>query len=71
MVARKPAFGTWLALQANRNDAVGDLARAMAMDPFVPARTNSLTELRAYLVAASAGNKAIAALGHAWEEWSH
>ena len=70
MPARKPLFGTWLALQTNRNDAVGDPARDMTMDPFAPARTNSLTDLREYLVAVFAGNKAIAALERAWNEWS-
>lgn len=63
------SFLTWLALQAQRDDAVGDCARDMLDDPDWPPAATTYPTARAYLESVHASRLAIEALREAWDEW--
>lgn len=63
------SFLAWLALQAQRDDAVGDCARDMLDDTDWPPEATTLETARAYLESVHASGLAIAALHEAWDEW--
>ena len=63
-------FVEWLARQARRRDAIGDLARDTRRDgDWPPAGKISRSKLRAYLEAHGAIPEALGALDAAWDEW--
>ena len=62
-------FLTWLALQAQRDDAVGDCARDMLDDPDWPPTATTYATARVYLESLQASHLAIEALRDAWGEW--
>lgn len=62
-------FNTWLGLQSDRDDPVGDLARDAASDPDWP-DVEALDRLQDHIIgAANAGSPALPALERAWAEW--
>ncbi|MCO5176521.1 MAG: sterile alpha motif-like domain-containing protein [Thermomicrobiales bacterium] len=63
------SFLTWLALQAQRDDPVGDCARDMLDDPEWPSEATTYATARVYLESVQASSLAIAALREAWDEW--
>ncbi len=63
------SFLAWLALQAQRDDAVGDCARDMLDDPDWPPTATTEATARAYLESINASRLAIDALRGAWDEW--
>lgn len=63
------SFLTWLALQAQRDDAVGDCARDMLDDPDWPPTATTFDTARAYLRSVNASHLAVDALREAWGEW--
>jgi uncharacterized protein YozE (UPF0346 family) len=69
-VGGRVTFLEWLARQARRRDAVGDLARDTRKDgDWPPPGKPSRSKLRAYLEARGAIPAALAALDQAWDEW--
>jgi YozE SAM-like protein len=63
-------FVEWLARQARRRDAIGDLARDTRRDgDWPPPGKISRSKLRAYLEARGAIPEALDALDAAWNEW--
>jgi YozE SAM-like protein len=63
-------FVEWLARQARRRDAIGDLARDTRRDgDWPPPGKISRAKLRAYLEARGAIPEALDALDAAWDEW--
>jgi len=63
-------FVEWLARQARRRDAIGDLARDTRRDgDWPPPGKISRSKLRAYLEARGAIPQALDALDAAWDEW--
>jgi hypothetical protein len=63
-------FVEWLARQARRRDAIGDLARDTRRDgDWPPPGKISRSKLRAYLEARGAIPEALDALDAAWDEW--
>ena len=63
-------FVEWLAQQARRRDAIGDLARDTRRDGDGPPPGKiSRSKLRAYLEARGAIPEAVDALDAAWDEW--
>jgi len=69
MTARNQTFLVWLALQARRDDPVGDSARDMLDDPDWPQTATTFDSASAYLRSVNASPKAIEALREAWNEW--
>ena len=63
------SFRVWLALQARRDDPVGDCACDMLDDPDWPPEATTFDTARAYLESVNASSLAIAALREAWDEW--
>ena len=63
------SFLAWLALQAQRDDAVGDCARDMLDDPDWPTTATTFETARDYLDSVNASRLAIEALREAWDEW--
>jgi len=63
-------FVGWLAQQARRRDAIGDLARDTRRDgDWPPPGKVSRSKLRAHLEARGAIPEALDALDAAWDEW--
>jgi uncharacterized protein YozE (UPF0346 family) len=63
-------FVEWLARQARRRDAIGDLARDTRRDAdWPPPGKISRAKLRAYLETRGAIPEALDALDAAWDEW--
>jgi hypothetical protein len=69
MSKRDEPFLVWLALQARRDDPVGDCARDMLDDPDWPPTATTFETARAYLESVNASPIAIDALSEAWNEW--
>jgi uncharacterized protein YozE (UPF0346 family) len=69
MAQTNETFLVWLALQARRDDPVGDCARDMLDDPDWPAQATTFEMARHYLESVNASPKAIEALREAWDEW--
>jgi hypothetical protein len=66
----RDGFLTWLALQARRDDAVGDCARDMLDDLDWPPSATTFEAAWAYLESVNASRPAIEALTEAWAEWN-
>ena len=63
-------FVEWLAGQARRRDAIGDLARDTRRDgDWPPPGKISRSKLRAYLESRGAIPEALDVLDAAWDEW--
>ena len=66
----KPSFRKWLRKQAKRDDAVGDIARDVKVDPGLSGRVLlTFFDLESYLRSVDADPAAIQAAREAWSEW--
>ncbi len=62
-------FQQWLAIQRNRTDLTGDLARQLLADPLSPCWSNRLSTYRSYLRARNAGIEITNALQSTFCDW--
>lgn len=69
---KRLTFTRWLALQKNRDDAIGDLASDVARDrDWHDSNRLTLGDRIAYLRVKGACDDAIRALQDAWREWKY
>lgn len=68
--ASRSAFHRWVALQEQRDDPVGDLARDIRGDRKFPISATSRQQIRAYIDRAARGSGASQAFDETWAEFS-
>lgn len=64
------SFTSWLRRQAWRDDAIGDLATDVGLDPNWPRWVRRFERTKNYLTSRGACQAALMALAAAWREWS-